>query len=622
MRTHGNSLEQDLPARLNVTSIQLRTFLALVCDGSVTRVSQRFGFSRSTVSAHAKAVGEEFGARLFKRKHAGIVVTREGLRVHALLRPLMDRLDHALADNLAPGQGGPLVRVAVNADVPGTPLDALFEPQSGPAMVPVYDMMDENAPLRAGFFPPRDDGGLRQIRDRWALIRLGPDQGFREDEADPAELAGRRVLIPGLPEVLQSSVQGLAEQARFQVEWTGQSLAELLSRVGQGRNLSVLVPSSLLQTALIQPFDCRWLPETRFDPVLSVWHRPGHEDLAGAIHDALARSLTRPALTRAINEEPDERQMTEILSLKHCRSFMALYEEGNVRKAAERMFIVQPAMSLRLRSIEEAMGGALFDRVRYGLDTTPRADALYKALRPILGDLDRAIHALRNPGQVEAARLRVGLVPALDEKSAMAVCFAAGLESWSGVHAGSDIQVVEGYSPTLIHWLHARKIDYALVDRITPDDALDYHCLSQDSMAVVTARGSDLLPEGPVRLRDIVRLPLVLPSSRHGLRALLYDHLRELDLTLEPRMEIDSMAAALSLVKIGSYATILPSNALKTSSDRSQLSIHEIRDPTILRTICVAQRREDGAARGPAFTEDLRRAFSANDAALVNAARA
>jgi len=202
------------------------------------------------------------------------------------------------------------------------------------------------------------------------------------------------------------------------------------------------------------------------------------------------------------------------------------------------------------------------------------------------------------------------LIPALDEESRMAEGFAAALEKWSRTYGDGIVQVMEGYSGTLVRWLHSGKIDFALIDRVFADPALIFEPIAEDTMAVVVDSNSGLLRPGPVTVEQLAQLPLVLPSSRHGLRTLLAQTLRQRGLSLQPRIEVDSMAGCLSFVKIARYATILPMGSMYKSSDRRRLSVHEIREPRIIRTMCLARSRvKPSTSAERNFLEELRLAF-------------
>jgi DNA-binding transcriptional LysR family regulator len=91
-------------------------------------------------------------------------------------------------------------------------------------------------------------------------------------------------------------------------------------------------------------------------------------------------------------------------------------------------------------------------------------------------------------------------------------------------------------------------------------------------------------------------------------------------LALEPRIEVDSMATCLSLVKIARYATILPLGSVYKSCDRRRLSIHEISEPRIVRKICLARTRNDSCgAAALNFISELRSAFAVGDAPAMAA---
>lgn len=140
---------------------------------------------------------------------------------------------------------------------------------------------------------------------------------------------------------------------------------------------------------------------------------------------------------------------------------------------------------------------------------------------------------------------------------------------------------------------------------------MTFDLIAEDRMAVIVDNSTGLLPPGPVSLEDAARLPLVLPSSRHGLRSILLPQFRKAGLELNPRIEVDSMAAAIGLVKLGRYATILPVGAIYKSRDRRRLSIHEICKPHILRSICLVKlRNELPESATQEFIEELRIAFS------------
>jgi DNA-binding transcriptional LysR family regulator len=597
---------------------QIQTFFKLVEEGSVARASLRLALSHSTISAHIKATSDELGQKLFSRLHGGLVVTPAGLETYNKLKPLVTCAGFCIGYFHAGLFASPApLKVAMSSGFPGSLLDIavsrsgrkLFIQNPQQWILPAYahdDVSHSNAlVLRNG-----GQGGAHgfiQVSDRWVIVRSNAAAGWRSEPVRIDDLAGVTITVPKLPNAQLGMASALAERARTSLTWTSLDIHELFVDAAQRSEFCALIPASLLNPALVlQHFECAPLEQSDLDPAILI-EPTGFE----AIKDVIVSDF-QSLLAEMLRGNPIDASVPEpeCLSLKLSHSFIALYEEGNVRRAAERVCIVQPALTVQLHRLEELLNTQLFRRSSRGLHPNKNAERLYTLLAALMTDFVEAVSSLRAPVDGRPRRLRLGLIPALDAESETAECFARALASWSNEHPDHVVQALEAYSSTLVRWLRAGKIDFALVDRLIQDPDIACEPIAEDTMAVVSDSRLNLLPPGPVTLKDAARLPLVLPSSRHGLRSLLLSQLREQGLDLQPRVEVDSMSTALSLVKIAPYATILPVGAIYKSFDRRRLAVHEICEPKIKRSICLAQvKNEHVTEAGQYFVDELRAAF-------------
>jgi DNA-binding transcriptional LysR family regulator len=98
------------------------------------------------------------------------------------------------------------------------------------------------------------------------------------------------------------------------------------------------------------------------------------------------------------------------VGLHHLRYFVAVAEEGNVSRAADRLRIAQPSLSAQIRYLERTIGAPLFVRHPRGVELT-RAGALFLAdARKSIRAAEAAIAAARAASRDEAGTLRVGLI--------------------------------------------------------------------------------------------------------------------------------------------------------------------------------------------------------------------
>lgn len=98
------------------------------------------------------------------------------------------------------------------------------------------------------------------------------------------------------------------------------------------------------------------------------------------------------------------------MDLKHIRTFAAVARVGNLTRAAEHLHLTQPALSLQLKSFQEALDLPLFTRTAQGLAPNADGRALLPSAQRVLDaleDFERAIGALRVTVQGE---LRLGTI--------------------------------------------------------------------------------------------------------------------------------------------------------------------------------------------------------------------
>ncbi|MFD1935033.1 LysR family transcriptional regulator [Nonomuraea mangrovi] len=97
--------------------------------------------------------------------------------------------------------------------------------------------------------------------------------------------------------------------------------------------------------------------------------------------------------------------------LRELRYFVAAAEELHVTRAAERLFVSQPALSKQLRALERQVGCRLFDRVPSGLALTRQGEALLPVARDLLARWDEGLDLVRQAAP--AGTLVVGLQTAV-----------------------------------------------------------------------------------------------------------------------------------------------------------------------------------------------------------------
>ncbi len=83
----------------------------------------------------------------------------------------------------------------------------------------------------------------------------------------------------------------------------------------------------------------------------------------------------------------------DAIELRHLRAFVAVAEELNFSRAAERLFVSQPALSRQIATLERLIGCELFRRTTRQVELTPSGDTLLVRAQRLLADVDQAVSA-------------------------------------------------------------------------------------------------------------------------------------------------------------------------------------------------------------------------------------
>ncbi|WP_426437021.1 LysR family transcriptional regulator [Bradyrhizobium genosp. P] len=601
------------------------SYFLRACDyGSIAAAAERIGTVQSNVSMQISQLEHELGADLCKRSSAGLVPTLAGEHFYRLAQGLTAEMEFvsryvrsslqdealriALAAPMAPR--GSLMAEALQAVArllgkshPHVKL-RLIDFLGGP--VTTNDEIRAVAEARAD----RDIFDTLDVRDRWGFVTRRGETTLPEGLLSLSKISSfakqLKVVMPKLPPTIAALGEDFAKSAGIALAQEDLGIAEL-ERTSSSSSNAVLLPLSCMPGFSVQQrFQIAYADCHPSDPIWRI-ESVGNADrriigvIAEVFSDVLRALLPRSGKSTesprsgakhhiAKLRHENEKEAKDQLTFRELRVFDAAYDRGNISRAAADIGVSQPALSNTLRKLEQGVGHKLFVRTAHGIMPTERAVLLRRLCEPILSDLAEARRQIRDLGRQGAAPIRIGILPVLDDESLLAVTIADAISEWNRLSTGSELRLTEGFSTSLRRWTVQEMLDFAIVDTDVRQSGLLVTPLSRDAMVVVTNPRLHVLPLGPVRASDVLRLKLVLPSARHGLREIIQRAFSEAGLSLAPKLEIDSMAMTLNLVKADDWATVLPVSAIYKRAQANELQVNVIKEPSVERSLSLIRR--------------------------------
>lgn len=266
------------------------------------------------------------------------------------------------------------------------------------------------------------------------------------------------------------------------------------------------------------------------------------------------------------------------MDLRQLRYFAQIVESGSLSKASRQLFVAQPALSQQLAKLEEEVGKPLLHRSSRGVAPTENGLALYHHARFMLRQLDQALSIARKESGTVHGMVSVGL-PATTVSALGLPLVRRVRERYPSIL----LNVVEGMSGHLGQMIRMGQLDLAVL--FAPDVAPDLtaEALLEEALFVILPKHSRLVPTKRVSitLAEAAALPLILPTTTHGLRRRIAAELERRSLSAQVVAEIDSLALLMNCVYDGMGATIKPMAAILLEGQRGRewraLSISDAR---------------------------------------------
>jgi DNA-binding transcriptional LysR family regulator len=284
------------------------------------------------------------------------------------------------------------------------------------------------------------------------------------------------------------------------------------------------------------------------------------------------------------------------MELRQLAYFVAVAEERNFTRAAQRIPIAQPAISQQIRRLEAELGERLFLRDRRGISLTPAGHALLPHARATLGAAAGGREAVAALGGLLTGRLSVGLVHPLPDRR-----FLRLLGTFHHAHPGIDLTLVEDQTDALLAALAAGELHAALIgqgryDRPPPD--LESLPVAREPVVVAVHPSHPLARRGSIPLAALRAEPMVTLTRASKLRSTLETACQAAGFVPRIVAETSDLGVMVELAAEQLGVAVLPASGLEGAAEVVQLRLTH---PKLDRRILLVWRSPNDSPAGRAF---------------------
>ncbi len=243
------------------------------------------------------------------------------------------------------------------------------------------------------------------------------------------------------------------------------------------------------------------------------------------------------------------------MELRHLRYFVAVAEELNFRKAAERLHIARPPLSVQIRKLEMEVGADLLSRGGRNIELTQAGRVFLERARQTLAHANQSIVLARQTAAGVIGQLSIGynmpagfrvfptIVPAFKKK-------------WPSIHLTfHDLKISQQ-----LEGLRRDELDVGFVWLPIPEDEFDTQELLQEPMIVVLPENHRLASQPVISIKDLSGEPLVIisramdPETFRGIEQMF----RRAKAKMNVVYELENSLTMVNFVAMGIGCSLLP----------------------------------------------------------------
>lgn len=193
------------------------------------------------------------------------------------------------------------------------------------------------------------------------------------------------------------------------------------------------------------------------------------------------------------------------MELRHLRYFIAVAEELNFTRAADRLHMAQPPLSQQIQHLEAELGFQLFHRTKRTVTLTEAGQVFFEEVQKILLQVDRAIQLAQQTSRGELGQLTVGFVSSAAHNVVPAI-----LQQFRTLHPAVKLELHELTTNEQLQRLRFGQIDIGFVRPPIEEEGINSEIVFREPLIVALPETHPVASHAHVELRELAGEPFIL----------------------------------------------------------------------------------------------------------------
>ena len=274
------------------------------------------------------------------------------------------------------------------------------------------------------------------------------------------------------------------------------------------------------------------------------------------------------------------------MTLKQFRYFEAVARFGHFGRAADASAISQPALSMQIRELEDALGSPLFERSARQVRLTGFGEEFAVRVREVLRTVDEIDDLAKSMQDGVISKFRLGVIPTIAPYLLPRI-----IATLNDAHAGIDLHIRETQTNTLIEELKEGLIDAALLALPISEPSFAAKALFDEDFVLIRPECDADLPVP--NSETLKKMRLLLLEEGHCFRDQALSFCKVTSKELRAGMDGSSLSTLVQMVSAGIGVTLIPEMAVPVETRGTPVHVCRFTSPKPSRTIGMIWRKSN-----------------------------
>ncbi len=273
------------------------------------------------------------------------------------------------------------------------------------------------------------------------------------------------------------------------------------------------------------------------------------------------------------------------LTLRQLQVFNAVADKLSYTRAAETLFMSQPAVSMQVKQMEESIGLRLFEKLGKTIHLTEAGRELYQYVRTIFQELTEVEEILEAMKGVQSGRLRIAVASTVNYFAPRA------LAGFHRRYPNISLKLEATNRRGLMNMLERNEVDLVLMGQPPENLDLDAEPFMDNPLVVIAPPDHPLATARRIELTRLAEEPFLMRESGSGTRLAMERFFREHDIPIRMGMEMTRNEAIKQAVRAGLGLAVVSRHSLELELETRKLVELDVVGFPIHRTWFMVQRK-------------------------------